>query len=300
MINRLNRKEQRNLARFVPHNAVSEDVRVFLLQSSPSPNFAQASIEQTQCAESHCFSVSTGSGAQLDLSLSKVEGQFVLPNTNITLPEEEGTNDPDNSDQPPLASGGSILTPVAFSASHPQRVGAPERLFDEQAALATIPEDGSRTPEMRASAPSVSLSVSATLPMKQAIATDSIYGRSIYVDSLGQPLSAFFTFELEALSTISSIRYFDMSSSQRSGEFVVWVSPDNQEWTQVYTGVTGHYRQWAAIDMGNVQAKYIRFEMPEENTAKGITEMVIVGEATLLGQEQRITPTSVTSRIQRD
>ncbi len=285
LINRLNNKEMRRLARFEPEQAVSEDVRVFLLQSSTDSDFSSAQVENYACGDDVCFSIAIEGGDSLDLTLSKVEDQYVLAGTDVSLPD--GT--PDEVDL------SNIVVPIGYSASHPARVGSPDALFDEQSELTEIPVEGSSTPDLRYSAPYVKFNSDSTLPMRQSVETDSQYDRFIYVDENGDPLSATFTFELENTTVLEQIMYFDISSSARPGNFVVWTSLDNSDWTLAYSGSTGQFRKWASIPLANIQAKYIKFEMPEENAAKGITEMLIFGEAQTVGEEALIMPAAVTS-----
>ena len=289
MINRIGRKDRRRLARFVPESDVSEDVRVFLLQSSTSAAHANASIVKSDCGDGICFNVSIDSGDAITLRLDKVENQYVLAGTDLServnLVVEE----------PPVIKDGTLLNPVNFSVSHPNRVSEPEKLFDEQDAIIR-PDSGDSLPELRATGLTVSSSsLPYILPKKLAVATDSPYGRSIYVDGNGDPLSASFTMELEALSTINELMYYDISSALRPGQFKISVSNDNQSWTMVHDGITGEYKKWVSINMNNVEAKYIRFDFPEENSARWITELLIYGTNIGWGEEELIVPSNVTS-----
>ncbi|TBR38440.1 discoidin domain-containing protein [Marinomonas agarivorans] len=294
MINRLSHKEQRRLARYVPDNEVSEDVRVFLLQASTSDIHANATVEKVACGSDVCFNVNVVGGDSLQLVLQKTEGQYVLAGTDLTLPPVDGDVDPI-----PTNPNSVLLKPVSFTASHPDRVSEPEKLFDEQTDSTEKPIHGESLPEFRHSRPRVNLSASSTiLPLKQAVATDSPYGRAIYVDESGAPLSATFTVELASVASLTEILYYDISSTYRQGQLIIEVSTDGNTWTQVYDGMTGEYRKWVAISLdnhpanhlGSVDAKYIRFEFPEENSAKGITEVMLYGEVKTVGQEMRVDP----------
>lgn len=274
MINRLANKEQRRLARYVPDSKVLEDVRVFLLQASTSTNYAHATVEKINCGDDVCFNVDVVGGDHLHLVLHKTEGQYVFAGTDLTLPPAT-----DDTDSTPTYPNSVLLAPFSLSASHPNRVGQPEKLFDEQTNTSIKPINGEATPEFRHSKPYVNFSSASTaLPLKQSVATDSQYGRAIYVDETGAPLSATFTIELAALSSLTEIFYYDMSSLYRQGQLIVEVSTDGQTWSQIHDDMTGEYRQWVSIDVGHVDAKYIRFEFPEENSAKGITEVMIYGD----------------------
>lgn len=290
MINRLKNKEQRRLARFVPQNNVLEDVRVFLLQSSTTAEHAPASVVRTDCSQGLCFSVQIEGGDSLALELTLLEDQYVLAGSNVTISD-------DIDDLPvPIDPDSLPLMPVSFSASHPERVGEPSKLFDEQTALNEVPIAGAKSPEYRFSSPHVNFSsASAVLPLKQAVETDSAYGRSIYVDENGASLYATFTVGLEAIASINSIMYYDVSSTHRQGQLIVEVSTDGQQWSQIHDAMTGEYRKWVSIDVGGVDAQYIRFIFPEENSAKGITEVLIYGDVHTLGKEGLITPITVDS-----
>lgn len=292
LINRLQNKDMRRLARFVPENEVSEDVRVFLLQSSTSSNYANATVSQVECPQGVCFRVAVEGGDNIDLLLTKVDEQYVLPNTDLSEHASEIVDivpTPDNNPNSVL------LTPVNFSASHPERVGAPEKLFDEQQTVTQKPEHGDKLPELRLSKPIINFTRSSVLPILLAMDTNSPYGRHTYVDENAAPLSATFTFELNKLSTIHELLYYDISSSYRAGQLIISTSIDNQNWTEVHNQLTGQYRKWSSIPLKNIDAKYIRFEFPEENSAKGITEVLIYGEEKKLGEEKLITPVSVVS-----
>lgn len=293
MINRLQNKEMRRLARYEPENNVSEDVRVFLLQSSTTADYADAQVEKNECGENVCFSVQVTGGDSIELVLQRTEEQLVLAGTDLTIPETGDEVD----DTPIIVDPDSTpLMPIGFSASHAGRVGEPQKLFDEQSDLATKPSNGSKTPELRFSSPYVNLSSTTDiLPIRQSVETDSAYGRSLYVDEFGAPLSASFTFELEAIATLTEIMYYDVSSAYRQGQLIIALSADGENWTAIHDGFTGEYRKWVSINTAETEAKYIRFEFPEENSAKGITEVLIYGEVKTLGEEALITPLSVES-----
>lgn len=288
MMNRLNKKDQRRLARYVSNNEVSEDVRVFLLQSSTSAQHANASVIKSECGDSACFNVSIDGGDTISLQLDKVDNQYVLPGTDLSEPEGEVIIEPEVN--------GTLLTPVNFSASHPNRTGEPEKLFDEQVDLILRPKDGESLPELRATRPYVNLSSAVSiLPNRLAVETESPYGRSIYVDADGAPLSASFTIELDALSTINEVMYYDMSSTFRAGQLIVSVSTNNENWTVVHDDMTGEYKKWVSIAVDNVDTRYVKFEFPEENSAKGITEVLIYGDKVIWGEEQLVQPSSIVS-----
>lgn len=288
-INRVNGKDRRRLARFVPENEVSEDVRVFLLQSSTTTEFANASIMKSDCEDSVCFDVSIEGGDSLILKLDKVEDQYVFSGTNLS--ERAGLI----IEEPPVIKRGKLLRPMRFFVSHPERVDAPENLFDEQDSIIR-PNYDDTTPELRATRLDVSLSTSSLkLPNILAVPSDSQYGRSIYVDANGEPMSASFTIELETLSSINEIMYYDMSSSLRAGQFIVSVSVDNQNWNIIHDGLTGKYKAWQSLNMENIEARFIKFDFPEENSAKGITEVLIYGDSIGWGKEQLVTPSDISS-----
>lgn len=55
-------------------------------------------------------------------------------------------------------------------------------------------------------------------------------------------------------------------------------STDNQTWTSFYDDETGEYRKWISIPLAEVDAQYIKLDFYEENSAKGMTEMLIYGK----------------------
>lgn len=103
LINRLNQKEMRNLARFSPDNKVSEDVRIFLLQSSTSSSFNEASIKRVSCHYDLCFNVEVENSDELTLGFNKKDEEYILENTTFIvedMTEKTDVNGPrDNKNQ---------------------------------------------------------------------------------------------------------------------------------------------------------------------------------------------------------
>ena len=85
LTNRLGQKEMRRLARFVPDNIVSEDVRVFLLQSSTSEVFDQASVAVVNCQQALCFKVEVAGSERLILGFDKTNSEYTLSSTAAVL-----------------------------------------------------------------------------------------------------------------------------------------------------------------------------------------------------------------------
>ncbi|WP_111978477.1 hypothetical protein [Algibacillus agarilyticus] len=298
LINRLQRKEMRNLARFVPVNSVEEDVRVFLLQAATSVNLPTASINKTDCADSVCFNVTIENGDNINLQLNKVDNQYVFANsiTAVPLPTDQTpTEQTPPVITPPTTGNVNLISPIGFSVSHPNRVGEPDKLFDEQTELSTKPSHGDKSPELRQTKAYVNLSNSSVLPQKQAVETASSYGRYTYVDENAQALSANFTIELDGAHILNEIMIYDMSSAYRPGLINIYTSLDQQNWQLQHAYLTGEYKQWASLALNNTRAHYIKFAFTEENAAKGITEVLILGEKAAPSVEQLITPVSVNS-----
>jgi hypothetical protein len=298
LMNRLNRKETRRLAHYTTDSEIEQDIRVFVLQSSPTAEFSEVSVTQQTCDTGVCFNIAMENAQDVSLNFAKVDGQYVLPNTDISLPEktDEDSGDNDNQPEPDAPTKiGDLVTPLSFTVSHPQRVSDPMNLFDEQESLTVKPNHLSKNPEFNETRLTVNLSDSNRFPIRQAVETDSRYGRKIYVDESGNPVSVSIQVELEEVHSISEIMYYDMSSSYRPGKLLVWVSEDQQTWVKVYDDTTGHYKKWQSIPVTNLDVKFIKLEFPEENSARGISEVLIFGTPKMPPSPQLIQPIGVTS-----
>ena len=81
MINRVGAEDRKKLFRWVPDDAVSEDVRVFLLQAATQTQggLADANLTRTEtnCATTDvCFDIEVSGASPLRLVLNKVEGRY--------------------------------------------------------------------------------------------------------------------------------------------------------------------------------------------------------------------------------
>lgn len=89
LINRIGQKEMRRLARFSPDNIVSEDVRIFLLQSSTSPTFDNASVKSIKCHQVLCFKVDIVGSDALTLGFEYINGEYILKDAADVIPDKD-------------------------------------------------------------------------------------------------------------------------------------------------------------------------------------------------------------------
>ncbi|CAA0101838.1 Uncharacterised protein [BD1-7 clade bacterium] len=106
LINRVGQKEMRRLARFTPDHPVHEDVRVFLLQSSTSSVFDDASVTKVNCHHALCFNVEIADSDSLMLGFNRINEEYTL--TNIT------TASPTKNPSPPPTKGKIPLVFIAL------------------------------------------------------------------------------------------------------------------------------------------------------------------------------------------
>ena len=89
----------RRLARFLPDNVVTEDIRVFLLQSSTTSTFNHASVKPVSCHQAICFEVDVAGSDTLTLGFEKSNGEYTLINTAKVIPGIPDLDDNDNNEE---------------------------------------------------------------------------------------------------------------------------------------------------------------------------------------------------------